>query len=154
MGLALGYAESANIKLEEIKIKSNDILALEGMINGAKCRVVLCYFNCNKAKKGKEFEENRTLQKHVEELMEVDPSINLIVLGDFNGRLTSLEPTIKSDPNGLLFEKWEKNMTYFHLNSLETCTGKYTFESLNGKSAIDHILPNGKLYDRHTSQSS
>merc|ERR1711942_428152 len=30
-GLALGYAESANIKLEEIKIKSNDILALEGL---------------------------------------------------------------------------------------------------------------------------
>merc|ERR1711942_205159 len=79
-GLALGYAESANIKLEEIKIKSNDILALEGMINGAKCRIVLCYFNCSKAKKEKDFEENRTLQKQVEKLMEVDPSINLIVL--------------------------------------------------------------------------
>merc|ERR1712082_27349 len=50
-GLALGYAESANIKLEEIKVKSNDILALEGMINGAKCRIILCYFNCSKKKR-------------------------------------------------------------------------------------------------------
>merc|ERR1712082_305688 len=52
-GLALGYAEAANIKLEEIEIKSNDILALEGTINGAKCRIILCYFNCSKKKKEK-----------------------------------------------------------------------------------------------------
>jgi len=148
-GLALGYAESANIKLEEIEIKSNDILALEGMINGAKCRIILCYFNCSKAKKGEDFEKNRTLQKQVEKLMEVDPNINLIVLGDFNGRLTSLEPDIKSDSNGLMIEKWVDKHDIFHLNSLITCTGKYTFESANGKSAIDHILTNGKLYEKH-----
>merc|ERR1711942_421356 len=148
-GLALGYAESANIKLEEIEIKSNDILALEGTINGAKCRIILCYFNCSKAKKGEDFEKNRTLQKEVEKLMEVDPNINLIVLGDFNGRLTSLEPDIKSDSNGLMIEKWIDKHDIFHLNALITCTGKYTFESANGKSAIDHVLTNGKLYEKH-----
>merc|ERR1712082_338893 len=93
-GLALGYAISANIKLEEIDVKSNDILALEGTINCTRCRIVLCYFNCNKLRHGKEFNKNRVLQKQVEDLMEVDPNTDLIVLGDMNGRLSKLEPSI------------------------------------------------------------
>ena len=32
---------------------------------------------------------------------------------------------------------------------MDTCIGKYTFESLNGKSAIDHILTNGTLFNKH-----
>ena len=33
-----------------------------------------------------------------------------------------------------------------HLNQTEECIGTYTFSSTNGKSAIDHILTNDKLY--------
>merc|ERR1711970_1234123 len=36
-----------------------------------------------------------------------------------------------------------------HLNALETCVGKYTFESLNGKSAIDHMLTNEYMKRKH-----
>ena len=65
-GLALGYATSANVKLEELETMSNDILALEGKINNIKCRIVLCYFDCTKLLHGKDFERNRYIQKQVE----------------------------------------------------------------------------------------
>ena len=86
-GLALGYATLADVKLEELETKSNDILALEGKINNIKCRIVLCYFDCTKLLHGKDFDRNRYIQKQVEKLLEVDPSTALLVLGDFNGRL-------------------------------------------------------------------
>merc|ERR1712030_239882 len=47
-GLALGYIEEANVELEEIKVKSSDILAVEGRINNNKFRIVLCYFGSKK----------------------------------------------------------------------------------------------------------
>ena len=79
-GLALGHATSANVKLEELETKSNDILALEGKINNMKCRIVLCYFDCTKLLQGKDFKRNRYIQKQVEKLIEVDPSTALLVL--------------------------------------------------------------------------
>ena len=33
-----------------------------------------------------------------------------------------------------------------HLNQTEECIGTYTFSSNKGKSAIDHILVNDKMY--------
>merc|ERR1712237_68496 len=38
-----------------------------------------------------------------------------------------------------------------HLNTLESCTGTYTFHSLNGKSAIDHVLINNSLLENYLS---
>ena len=38
-GLALGYAVKADVKLEEMEVKSNDILAVEGKIHITKCRI-------------------------------------------------------------------------------------------------------------------
>ena len=137
------------MKLEEIETKSNDILALEGKINNTKCRIVLCYFDCTKLLHGRDYIKNRNLQKQVEELMEVDPSTALLVLGDFNGRLTRLEPSIKSDANGIMLDTWVDKYDLFHLNTMDTCIGRYTFESQNGKSAIDHILTNGALFEKH-----
>ena len=148
-GLALGYATSANVKLEELETRSNDILAVEGRVNNTKCRIVLCYFDCTKVLKGKDFKRNREIQKQVEKLMEVDPSTALMVLGDFNGRLSKLEPSIRSDANGKMIEAWVDKLDLFHLNTMDTCVGRYTFDSLNGRSAIDHILTNGLLYQKH-----
>ena len=48
-----------------------------------------------------------------------------------------------------MIEAWVDKFNMCHLNALDTCVGKYTFESLNGKSAIDHILTNGLLLDKH-----
>jgi len=36
-----------------------------------------------------------------------------------------------------------------HLNLTEQCTGKYTFKSKNGRSAIDHILVNDWLFEKY-----
>ena len=51
-GLALGYAEETNVELQEIKIKSSDILAVEGKIHNKKFRIILCYFSSKKLLKG------------------------------------------------------------------------------------------------------
>ena len=150
-GLALGYATSSNLKFEELITDSNDILAVEGKIKGTKCRIILCYFDCTKKLKGKDYNRNREVQKKVEKLMEVDLGTALLVLGDFNGRLTKIEPNIKTDANGHMLETWVDKSDLFHLNTMNTCTGKYTFTSLNGKSAIDHMLTNKLLYEKHIS---
>merc|ERR1712082_410293 len=149
-GLALGYATSANIKMEEININNNDILALEGRINNIKCRIVLCYFDCTKKNKGKDFDRNRITQKQVEDLMEMDLDTALLVLGDLNGRISKLETSIRTDVNDRMIESWIEEFNLVHLNAMDTCTGKYTFDSPSGKSAIDHILTNVKLYEKHT----
>ena len=148
-GLALGYAEKANVELEEIKVRNNDILAVEGKIHNKKFRMILCYFDSSKLLKGKDFNRNRSLQKQVEKLMEVDPDTSLLVLGDFNGRLAKLEPAIRTDANGRMLESWVEKYNMHHLNTLDTCSGTYTFNSPNGKSAIDHMLTNRTLYEKH-----
>ena len=81
--------------------------------------------------------------------MEVDPDTALLVLGDFNGRLSKIEPAVKTDANERMIEAWVEKYNMHHLNTMDTCIGKYTFESLNGKSAIDHMLTNGFLSEKH-----
>merc|ERR1711874_573944 len=98
---------------------------------------------------GKDYESNRTMQKEIEKLLEVEIDTSLIVLGDFNGRLSKLEPTIKSDANGNMIDKWTQKYDIYHLNTLDSCYGTYTFQSLNEKSAIDHVLTNKTLLNKH-----
>ena len=150
-GLALGYDKEADIKLEEINTNSNDILAVEGKVNSTRCRIVLCYFDCTKQLEGDDYDRNRTIQNKVENLMKVDPDTALLVLGDMNGRLTELEPTIRSDANGRMINSWIDKGDLYHLNALDTCTGRYTFESQNGRSAIDHVLINEYMMGKHIS---
>merc|ERR1711874_410064 len=66
-----------------------------------------------------------------------------------NGRLTKLEPDIKTDANGRIIEKWTDQMDMHHLNYTEECVGTYTFESPNGRSAIDHVLVNNTLQEKY-----
>merc|ERR1712179_661460 len=73
------------------------------------------------------------------------------VLGDFNGRLTKLEHAIKTDANGRMLESWVEKYNMYHLNTLDTCDGTYTFNSPNGKSEIDHMLTNRTLFEKHIS---
>merc|ERR1711909_14080 len=101
-GLIIGFKEDKEVKLEEIEIDDNDILALEG-----------------------------------------------VVRGDINGRMTKLEPNIVTDANGKMLEEWATNLDMFHLNLTEQCSGKYTFQSKNGRSAIDHILVNERLFGNY-----
>ena len=71
----------------------------------------------------------------------------MICLGDFNGRLTKIEPNIITDANGKMLENWVNTYDLHHLNTTDKCTGKYTFHSLNGRSAIDHVLINNTLLE-------
>jgi len=81
----------------------------------------------------------------------VDSDTSLMCLGDFNGRLTKLEPSIVTDANGKMIERWTEQLDMHHLNTSENCTGTYTFQSLNGQSAIDHILTNKTLLENFIS---
>merc|ERR1711874_891448 len=47
-GLAIGFDEKADIKLEKLTTNTNDILALEGSILKTKFRIILCYFDSTK----------------------------------------------------------------------------------------------------------
>merc|ERR1711888_81268 len=151
-GLALGYDEKANIKMEKLETGSNDILAVEGKIYNKKDRIILCYFDCTKELSGGDYRRNRAIQSKVENLMGVDPDTALMVLGDINGRLKLLEPHIRaSDANGRMVESWTENKDLIHLNAMDTCIGRYTFKSQNGKSAIDHVLVNDCMATSHIS---
>ena len=100
----------------------------------------------NKRTKGVDFDRNRRIQKQVEKLFEVDPETSLICLGDLNGRLKTLESNIETDCNDKMIENWISNFNLNNLNQTPECIGKYTFSTINRKSAIDHILTNDKMY--------
>ena len=99
-----------------------------------------------KEKNGNEYNRNREIQKRVKKLFEVDPDVSLICLGDMNGRLKKIEPSTETDVNGKMIEDWTIKYNLNHLNQSEDCVGTYTFSSKNGKSAIDHVLINDKMY--------
>ena len=147
--MIIGYKEDKEIKLEEIDTGDNDILALEGVIRGEKTRIILSYFDSSKNKTNEDYKRNREIQGKVESLMEVEPEVALISLGDMNGRLTRLEPNISTDANGKMLEDWTTKLDMHHLNLTDQCTGKYTFKSKNGRSAIDHILVNDWLFEKY-----
>ena len=132
-----------------MKVKNKDILAIEGTILNTKIRIILCYFDSTKLKSGTDFNRNRRMQKNIENLIEVEPDTTLVCLGDFNGRLTRLEPNIVTDANGKMLENWVDEYDLHHLNTTDKCTGKYTFHSLNGRSAIDHVLINNTLLNSY-----
>jgi len=47
-----------------------------------------------------------------------------------------------------MVEEWTEKYSLHHLNLSEKCTGVYTFNNnVGNKSAIDHILINGKLME-------
>ena len=145
-GLMIGFKDDKKTIMEEIKVENNDILALEGKIRGCKTRIILVYMDSTKNKTGKDFDRNRKIQAQVEKLFEVEPDVSLICLGDINGRLKKLEPDTETDCNGIMIEDWISKFNLNHLNQTEECIGTYTFSTTNGKSAIDHILVNNKLY--------
>merc|ERR1712121_194733 len=68
-----------------------------------------------------------------------------------NGRLVELETTIRSDANGETIKSWTDKGDLYHLNAMYTCIERYTFESQNGRSAIDHMLANEYMGGKHIS---
>ena len=109
-------------------------------------RIILISIDSDK-KSGRDFNRNRKIQEQVEKLFEVEPEVSLICLGDLNSRLKTLEPNIETDSNGEMIENWISKYNLNHLNQTEECIGTYTFGTKNGKSAIDHILINNKLFE-------
>ena len=134
----IGFKDDKKTLMEEIKTNSNDILALEGTVRGSKVRIILVYMDSDKKKSGKNYNKNRKIQEEVEKLLEVEPEVSLICLGDFNGRLKTLEPNTETDANEEMIEEWMSKFNLNHLNQTEECIGTYTFGTKNGKSAIDH----------------
>ena len=114
--MIIGYRDDRDTRLEEIEVDDCDILALEGTIRGERSRIVLSYFDSSKSKSDDDFKRNRVIQSKVESLMEVEPEVALVCLGDMNGRLTRLEPNIVTDVNGRMLEDWVTRLDMHHLN--------------------------------------
>ena len=80
--------------------------------------------------------------------MEVDQDTHLVILGDMNGQLNSIQEKIQSDINGRMIETWVSNKGLIHLNKDKKCIGKYTFGRLDKpRSAVDHVLVNKQMYE-------
>ena len=84
------------------------------------------YFNCSKKVARERYQENRDMQNEIERLMQVEEKTHLVCLGHMNGRLSTLEPNIKTDQNGLMLESWVNDLGMVHLNKSELCEGVYT----------------------------
>ena len=127
--------------MEEVETRSEDILIIEGTIHNEKVKIVLAYFNCNKELSGARYKENREMQKEIEEHMQVEEDVHLVILGDINGRLKSLEPEKSTDANGQIIEDWVNNLEMIHLNRSDLCEGTYTYgRPGKPKSAIGHVM--------------
>ena len=59
--MIIGFKEDKDIKLEEIVVEDNDILALEGVIRGEKSRIILSYFDSSKNRTNEDFKRNREI---------------------------------------------------------------------------------------------
>ena len=81
--------------------------------------------DCSKEKKGNDYDGNREIQKEIEKYIEVDPGVNLICLGDINGKLKTLEPNIEKDCNEKMGEKRTEKLSLHPLNQSRKCEGKY-----------------------------
>ena len=49
--------ENKKVVMEEMKVDSSDILAIEGKIRGCKTRIILVYTDSTKEKHGKDYEK-------------------------------------------------------------------------------------------------
>ena len=123
-------------------------MIVEGKIKGIKIKIIASYFDSSKARKGKEYKNNRKLQEEIEKEMEVTEETLLFIMGDHNGRTTLLEPEFKkSDSNGEMIEDWVGMKNKILLNADDKCKGVYTFGKGTGKkSAIDQVLTNAEGY--------
>ena len=132
--------------MEKIETTSEDILIIEGLIYNEKVKIILAYFNCSKERTGKRYQENRDIQKEIEEHMNVEEDVHLVILGDINGRLSALEPERNTDANEQMIEDWVNELDMIHLNRSEMCTGTYTFgRPGKPRNAIDHVIVNTKM---------
>ena len=57
---------------------------------GEKIKIILVYFDSNKDKSGKDFENNRNLEREVKSELEVPADTGIILLEDFNAHLPIL----------------------------------------------------------------
>ena len=48
------------------------------------------------------------MQEYIENNIDVDTGADLLILGNFNGRISSIEEDITSDINGRIIEEWIK----------------------------------------------
>ena len=139
------HKDHPDIELTMVKDTPADVVILNGKVKNKPTRIIASYFDATKLATGREYEYNRKLQEVIEKNMTVDPGVNLLVLGDFNGRLKSLEPEIRrNDINGNMIEKWTHKFALTHMNIEDRCRGVYTFgkPDSRGRSAIDHVLVN------------
>ena len=72
---------------------------------------------------------------------------NILLLGDFNGKVSQFKPPGQKSSNGNLVENIQNTTNMINLNVDDKCEGKITWQRGALSSTIDYALCSNKLYE-------
>ena len=144
-GLQILMRENKRVEFEKKKRKNEEILEIEGVCYGMEMKIILVYFDVRKNEEGRE--NNEKIRKDIENMIESNKADGLLILGDFNGHLETLDGR-KEDKNGRMVMEWTTNYDLVLMNTDIKCEGTITREKGEQKTAIDMVLMNRNLYEK------
>ena len=144
-GLMILMRENPKVDMEEVKVKSEEVMIIEGKCFGLDIKVVLVYFDVRRTPEGRE--NNSKIREVVEKIIEKNNREGLIILGDFNGHIEDLDGR-KTDENGKMVLDWTNRFDLTLMNGDNKCVGTFTRSKLGIDTAIDMVLVNRMLYER------
>ena len=144
-GLQILMRENKRVEFEKKKRKNEEILEIEGICYGMEMKIILVYFDVRRNEEGRE--NNERIRKDIENMIENNKSDGLLILGDFNGHLETLDGR-KEDKNGRMVMEWTTNYDLVLMNTDNKCEGTITREKGEQKTAIDMVLMNRNLYEK------
>ena len=147
-GIQVLIPRMSRIKLKEVVNTNKELLELEGTMFGIGIKLIIVYFDANKNQKGKD--RNVILKEIIERKIERNRKEGLIVMGDFNGHIKSIDGR-DTDKNGKMILEWMENYELILLNMDEKCEGVFTRIRGEQKTTIDYVMVNRKIYENYES---
>jgi len=125
---------SDKFKISQINLdsNSNDALAFELTFNSLKIKILALYFDVI------DYEKNCLLEIELMKFYSRFCTENLMLIGDFNAHLEFLDN--RTNKNTIILERILDNTDLLLLNTLQNCTGRYTWERKHSKTVIDFAL--------------
>ena len=143
-GIQILLPKMTRIEMNEIKNENKEFLEIEGTIFGTGIKIITVYFDANRDQKGKD--RNTQLKELLEKRIEQNNKEGLMVVGDFNGHIHSIDGK-DTDRNGKMIIEWMDKYELILLNTDEKCKGTFTRIRGNQKTTIDYVLVNKKIYE-------
>ena len=100
--------DNKHVEFEERKKKNEEILEIDGICFGMEMKIILVYFDVRRNEEGRN--NNDKIRKDIESMIKNNKKEGLLILGDFNGHLETLDGR-KDDRNGKMVMEWMNNFT-------------------------------------------